>query len=235
MIRVLIVEDDPMVAEFNKRYLEEIEGFELAGVAYSVDEALGKLQDTVVDLILLDVFMPERTGLELLDEIRKQHKKIDVILITAASEVDKVQTALRYGAVDYLIKPFEFDRFNRALVSYREKRAFFDMQTNVKQEDLDQNILSRTQKTVTESLPKGLTKSTLKILLAAIENMEKDPFSTDDVAEDVGISRVSVRKYLRFLTDIHVLEEKMTYGTVGRPVYLYHFNEKNRSLVKNYL
>ncbi|RBW71155.1 response regulator [Bacillus taeanensis] len=237
MIRVLIVEDDPMVAEFNKRYLEEIDGFLLAGIVHSVHDALQVINEQEIDLILLDVYMPGKNGLELLASIREQEKEIDVILITAASDVDKVQTALRYGAVDYLIKPFEFDRFYQALNSYKEKYYFFNKQKQVKQEDIDQKLLRKDKKTPLESvntLPKGLTKSTLKVVVNVIAAIDKPLFSTEEIAEQADISRVSVRKYLKFLTDINVLEETLTYG-IGRPVYLYTYNQSQYSTLKKYL
>src|SRR3954453_13487931 len=116
MIKVLIVEDDPMVAEFNKRYLKEMKGFCLSGIVYNVKDAREFLEKEQVNLVLLDVYMPGTNGLELLHFIREQKVDVDVILITAAADTEKIHTALRLGAVDYLIKPFEFQRFNQALV-----------------------------------------------------------------------------------------------------------------------
>lgn len=114
MIRVLIVEDDPMVAEFNKHYLEQIGGFALRGIAASVDEGLKLLEKKEIDLILLDIFMPGLSGLELLSQIRKMGKGVDVIVVSAAADSYSIKKALQYGAVDYLIKPFEFERFREA-------------------------------------------------------------------------------------------------------------------------
>lgn len=224
MIRVLIVEDDPMVAEINKRYLKQIDNFILVGLAHSVHEAFEYLEKENIDLILLDVYMPGKNGLELLTHIRKQEKRMDVILITAASDVDKIQTALRYGVVDYLIKPFEFERFNQALTSYREQYNFLKNQQNLNQKDLDQIILSKEQKIFNmemQSLPKGLTKGTLQIIVKAIEEIGRNQsFSTENIAEKTEISRVSVGKYLKFLKELKILEETVTYG-IGRPVSLY--------------
>jgi two-component system, CitB family, response regulator MalR len=237
MIRVLIVEDDPMVAEFNKRYLSEIGGFQLAGVVHSVNDAFSLIKKKDIDLILLDVYMPGKSGLELLTALREQEKEIDVILITAASDVNQVKTALRYGAVDYLIKPFEFERFYQALNSYKEKYTFLNRKAQVSQGEIDQHLLSKDQIETSDSLndlPKGLTKSTLGIVIKVIETIDKPFFSTEEVAEQTDISRVSVRKYLKFLKDINVLEETLTYG-IGRPVYLYTYNYSYRSVLKKYI
>lgn len=237
MIRVLIVEDDPMVAEINKRYLEEIKDFILIGLANSVDQAIEFIEREEIDLVLLDVYMPKKNGLELLTYIREKEKAIDVILITAASDVGKIQTALRHGVVDYLIKPFEFERFNYALTSYRDQYNFLKNQHHVNQKDLDERILSKEPKhgsMAHHALPKGLTKSTLQIVVKAIEEMGKTAFSTDNIAEKTEISRVSIGKYLKFLKEINVLDETVTYG-IGRPVSLFVYKEANRKVLKNYL
>jgi two-component system, CitB family, response regulator MalR len=186
---------------------------------------------------LLDVFMPGSNGMDLLRYVREHQIASDVILITAASDVDKIQTALRLGAVDYLIKPFEFERLNQALLLYKEKYHFFNHSQNVSQDELDERILLSEQKVTEESidaLPKGLTKSTLQVVIDVIKEKEGTPFSTDEIAERTYISRVSVRKYLKFLTDLSVLEQSLTYG-IGRPVYLYTFRSDKLNHVHNYL
>ncbi|MEW9668124.1 response regulator [Ammoniphilus sp. 3BR4] len=235
MIKVLILDDDPMVAEFNKRYLDELKGFTLLDITHSVQEALEVLEEKEVDLLLLDNFMPGETGLELLRQIREEDKDTDVIFITAASDTETIQKVLRYGVFDYLIKPFEFDRFKQALTSYREKRTLFNKQKTVSQAELDEQFLSEDHDEFTESLPKGLTQVTLQVVVNAVMELKSEPFSTEDVAERTDISRVSVRKYLKFLKEIGVLGERMTYGTIGRPIYLYVYSEVNRHALKKYL
>ena len=215
MIRVMIVEDDPMVAEFNKRYLEQVQGFTLIAMAASVDEAIKIIEKVEIDLILLDIFMPGKQGLDLLTYLRENEKETDAIIISAASDMERIKKALRYGAVDYLIKPFEFERFNRALVSYKEQSRLIQTQQLINQDVLDQQLLHREEKPIIEELPKGLTKDTLKQIWEAIQGLKHVPFSTEDVVKLVGISRVSVRKYLNFLKEIGVLDVKVIYGTVG--------------------
>ncbi|SDO17742.1 response regulator [Alkalicoccus daliensis] len=229
-IKVLIVEDDPMVAEFNKRYLHMIEGYELLGIAGSAEEATQWLKEkgNEIHLMLLDVYMPGQTGLEMLSAIREKALPIDVILITAADDTENIQTALHYGAIDYLIKPFEFDRFKQALLLYKEKFELMHGRESLNQKELDQKLLRAKQEKLLEQkvLAKGLTKSTLA---AIMEKLPKEKsFTTDEIARSTGISRVSVRKYLFFLEEIEVLEETLTYG-IGRPVshYKYKGNSKN--------
>lgn len=237
MINVLIIEDDLMVAEFNKRFLSEIEGYSLVGMAHSVNEAVEYIKAEPIDLLLLDVYMPGKSGLKFLTELREQAYQVDVILITAASEVDQIKVAMRYGVVDYLIKPFEFERFQQALTMYKEKTHFLKKQQNINQEELDQRLLSKSQQSPSESnkpLPKGLSKNTLAIIFSVVQSMGRTSFTTDEIAEAADISRVSVRKYLIFLKTIGVLDETMTYG-IGRPVYRYIYNELYKINLSQYL
>jgi len=236
VINVLIVEDDPMVAEFNKRYLEQVDGFLLVDIANSVKEALDVIEEKNVDLLLLDVFMPGENGLSLLRKVREEKQDIDAILITAASDVEKIQEALRNGAVDYLIKPFEFDRFEQALRTYRDQYVYLKRQRTINQEDLDQILLVKEEDNdqgILKPLPKGLSRKTLVTVLEAVKKQGKAPFSTDVIAEVTEISRVSVRKYLKFLNDIGVIDETLTYG-IGRPLYSYIYNADKQYLLDGY-
>ncbi|WHY01425.1 response regulator [Neobacillus sp. DY30] len=237
MIKVLIVEDDPMVAEFNKRYLNEVKGYSLAGIVHNVGDAKEYLEKEQVDLLLLDVYMPGMNGLELLHFIRERKLAVDVILITAAADTEKIQTAIRLGVADYLIKPFEFERFSQALEKYKDKSVLFEKKQVLNQKDLDDGILygdQRLSKEKTQTLPKGLTNSTLQIIINEIKSKEGSLFSTDDIAESTYISRVSVRKYLKYLTQVGVLEESLTYG-IGRPVYFYTLKRDKLNQLSMYL
>ncbi|MBP2653143.1 MAG: dcuR [Firmicutes bacterium] len=230
MIKVLIVEDDPMVAELNRRYLEQVEGFILVAVVRSVDEALKIMDGHHIDLILLDIFMPGMNGLELLAYIRKAGKGIDAILVTAACDRHNINEALRYGAVDYLIKPFEFERFNAALAAYRKRSVCIKDQSAMTQAELDERILWR-EYPEQDKLPKGLDRNTLKKVCEYIQSLNGTSFTTKYLADSMGISRVSMRKYLDFLEQIKVLDMEVTYGSVGRPVFKYHCINMNSDLI----
>ncbi|PGZ97761.1 response regulator [Bacillus pseudomycoides] len=220
MIKVLIVEDDPMVAMLNKHYLEQVEGFELVHIAKSVNEAVQILEESHIDFILLDIFMPGDTGFELLLHIRNKEKETDVMMISAVQDMASIKKALQYGVVDYLIKPFTFERFKEALSAYREKFRFMKEQQNINQSELDALILQKekVETSVSKELPKGLTKQTLQLIWKQIESLHGKAFTTDEMAQLVGISRVSIRKYVMFLIEIEVLENEMVYQQVGRPV-----------------
>lgn len=234
MIKVLIVEDDPMVAEFNRRYLEKVSGFAHVGTVSSGQQALAMLDSQDIDLILLDVFMPGMDGLELLKTIREKDRDIDVIIVSAASDNRTIKKALRYGAVDYLVKPFEFERLSKALAAYRDGAVFLRKQAVVNQTDLDRRILHRDLPEAA-ILPKGLDRNTLKTIWQALEANAGETFTTEDLANRIGISRVSARKYLHFLLQLEILELEVAYGYIGRPLYKYRYHNARAETLKRYL
>ena len=233
MINVMIVEDDPMVAEFNRRYLEQIEGFQLIASVRSADEALQCLEKQKIDLLLLDIAMPGMTGVELLERIRMTGHDVDVIIVSAASDIPTIKKVLRHGVVDFLIKPFEFDRLNNALSDYRNQTLFMRNREAVNQNELDKRLLGKEQTEQIE-LAKGLGRNTIKAVWEEVR-LEKQPFTTEEMAQKVGITRVSMRKYLDFLKQIDILSMDVLYGHVGRPVYNYRCINPDSQLIKRYL
>lgn len=221
MIKVLIVEDDPMVVKFNKYYLEQVQGFELVAVAHSGKEALNILKNQKIDLVLLDIYMPGINGLDLLTKLRKMGEGADIIVVSAAHDSASIKRALQYGAVDYLIKPFEFDRFRAALIAYKEREKLIKSHEDLSQMELDKHFLSMEQASASYQIPKGLDKNTLKSTWESIMKMEETAFSTEEMAHIVGVSRVSMRKYVQFLDEIGILKMEINYGSLGRPVYRY--------------
>ncbi|MEB7725201.1 response regulator [Mammaliicoccus fleurettii] len=236
MLNILIVEDDPMVAQINRQFIEKIDPHALVDIAQNVTEAMNVIKTKEIDLLLLDIYMPEENGLTFLKYVREQGYKIDAILITAASDVEDIQTAFRYGAIDYLIKPFEFERFKKSLLKYKQGQNFYNENRHIKQADIDAALLNKTtiQLESDLKLPKGVTKETLQIIIEKMNYFEENEFSTDEISKITNISRVSVRKYLKFLTDIDVLEESLTYG-IGRPIYFYRFKKDNLKYLKSYI
>ena len=219
MIKVLVVEDDPMVAELNHRYINRITGFLFCGIASNGDEALKVLSEQQIDLVLLDIFMPNMNGLELLSKIRQQNYGVDVIVVSAARDNKSIKSALRNGAVDYLIKPFEFERLQTALVAFKKRLQLVNKQPNISQSDLDQQIFSGISQ-ITVELPKGLDRNTIKRVWDEILQTEGE-FTAETMAVSVGLSPVSIRKYLKHFQNTDLLSAEVSYGAVGRPVYRY--------------
>lgn len=233
MINVLVVEDDPMVAQLHEHYLSQIKGFQLCDTARSGDEALKLLQTKEYDLLILDVFMPFMDGLQMLEKIRESKYDVDVIIVSAANDKDKIKQALRLGAVDYIIKPFEFERFNLALSNYQKRYHIVENQDVLKQSELDKTIIKHEKEAIV-ALPKGLDKHTLSTVWDCIVTFD-GMFTTEEVSAKVGISRVSIRKYLEFLKTLHLLKLDLHRGSVGRPVYKYLCVDKQSDLLNVYI
>ncbi|MBQ8089582.1 MAG: response regulator, partial [Pyramidobacter sp.] len=137
MIKTIIVEDDPMVAQINRRYLDTANDIQVAAVFDNGKDALAYIENEEPDLIILDVYMPVMNGLELLREIRKSDIQSDVIMVTAANDVKNVEEALRLGIVDYLVKPFEYERFMEAIEKYRKKAHVLKDASTLNQDAID--------------------------------------------------------------------------------------------------
>ena len=200
MINVLIVDDDAMVAELNRLYVARIPGFRCCGTASTLSKAQEMVNDSAqeIDLVLLDVYMQHDSGLDLLPTIRASGRPIDVIMITSAADAATVQTSMHYGVIDYLIKPFQFPRFEEALTAWREKRKLMTGQPYYEQADVDRLLHGNApEASDARKLPKGLTAQTLRTLCQWIDAHPGTEFSTDELAVAVNISRVSCRKLIR--------------------------------------
>lgn len=223
MVDVLIVEDDPMVAELNKKYLHMVPGFNLVANVVNGEQALHFIHDNHVDLILLDVFMPKLNGLELLQHIRISYPKIDIIMVTAACNTNDIQAALRLGVIDYIVKPFTFGRLRTALISYQERIRLLSSSKILNQNQLDDRIFAKPV-SQNKSLPKGIDRQTLKKVREVIIDYNKE-FSMSDIVELIPLSRISLKKYLDYLEDLGELESHLTYLSIGRPVKCYIYQK----------
>jgi two-component system, CitB family, response regulator DcuR len=237
VINVLIVDDDAMVTELNRMYVARVPGFTCCGTASTLAQATAMVNDPAfaIDLVLLDVYMQQDNGLDLLPVIRASGRAIDVIMISSAADAATIQTSIHYGVVDYLIKPFQFPRFEEALTAWREKKNLMGSHAYYEQEDVDR-LLHGGMPEVADSkkLPKGLTPQTLRTLCQWIDAHPESEFSTDDLAQAVNISRVSCRKYLIWLAQINILFTSIHYGATGRPVYRYRLVAEQYGLLKQY-
>lgn len=227
MIQVMIIEDDPMVLEINSKFLKKVEGFNLAKAATNLQEAKDFILKSKVDLILLDVYLPKENGMDFLKWLRQEDIIIDVILITADKTVDRVQEAFRFGALDYLIKPFTFIRFREALSLFKERYSNFKRQETIDQIQLDKMILNNSSATEDKvDIPeKGFNKYTYKKIWDCIEKTHDDYFTAEDLSEILGVARVTIRKYLEYMEKEKKLEKLIEYGKIGRPQHKYRLNQ----------
>jgi len=233
MIKVLIVEDDPMVREINEKFLEKVEGYQLCGSASSIEQAKEIVLKEKPDLILLDVFFPQGRGVDFLKWIRKEGVKCDVILITADKSIETVEESFRYGAVDYLIKPFRFNRFKQALLQYRKRKYHFEKAGNAEQEIIDRFALNKKQEEEEEKDEeiekigeiKGFSAHTYEILFKCIREMGGELFTAQEIAEKAGVSRITARRYLDYMEKEGILSIELEYGKVGRPQNRYRLKK----------
>ena len=237
MINVMIVDDDAMVAELNRMYVSRVPGFRCSATASTLAHARALVEDseTEIDLVLLDVYMQQDSGLDLLPVIRASGRPIDVIMITSAADAATLQTAIHYGVVDYLIKPFQFPRFEEALMGWQQKKKQMETHDYYQQAEVDQLLHGGAPEVAdSKKLPKGLTAQTLRTLCQWIDAHPDTEFSTDELAQAVNISRVSCRKYLIWLAQINILFTSIHYGATGRPVYRYRLVAEQYGLLKQY-
>ncbi|GHC23879.1 response regulator [Aidingimonas halophila] len=228
-MRVLIVEDDPMVMRLNADYLQRIPGVVIVARCLDVPRAQEVLEQEAVDLVLLDIYLRDRSGLEIVTWLRKRGREEDVILITAADEMDTVRAARRLGVSDYLVKPFTFERFRNAVQACAQSRtALASLPERVEQRDIDSlfNPPRRMASLRRDGLPKGLTPQTLAQVAEAVLSQGEAHFATEALNDATGMSRVSLRKYLKYLVEQGVLEEAFHYGQVGRPSFTYRCRDR---------
>jgi len=211
---VLVVDDDFMVAEIHRRFVDQIDGFRAVGVARTGCEALTAARELRPQLILLDVYLPDMTGLEVLQQLRSGGDGVGVIMITAARELDTVTGALDGGAADYLIKPFEFVQLKTKLEAFAARADALESADGVDQSLIDALFGAAGAQPPQDVLPKGLGTETGRLVLDAVR--EAGEVSAAECAERVGISRVSARRYLEHYLGTGALEIRLQYG-VGRP------------------
>jgi two-component system CitB family response regulator len=222
LIQVLIVEDDAGIAEIHRQYLLRVSDFEVSGIALSVADAMIHINAKPPQLLLLDVYLPDGTGLELLKHIRSQDLAIDVMLLTAAKEAATLQEALRNGVFDYILKPVVFPRLQESLNNYKNYLRRLDQNSSFEQQDVDK-LMPMSEGIVVESkkrLPKGVDAVTLDKVRALFS--EHASLTAEQAGKHIGSSRTTARRYLEYLVSCNELSPEVAYGAVGRPERVYH-------------
>jgi two-component system CitB family response regulator len=222
VIRTVIVEDDVHVSAIHRGYLERVGGFAVIGEARTTEAALALIEGAHVDLVLLDVYLPDGSGLDVLRRIRAAGRAhVDVIVITAARDVETLREAMQGGAVHYLLKPFDFNTFREKLDSYAAARARLASARQLDQAEVDR-VVGLLRPEARSSLPKGLSTTTLDLVAATLRGARAD-LSASDVADRAGLSRVTSRRYLDHLVRSGNVELTMRYGSAGRPEHRYRW------------
>ncbi|MFD3308533.1 response regulator [Streptomyces sp. NPDC058694] len=220
MIEVLVVDDDIRVARVNVAYVEKVAGFHVAGEAHSAAEALRQLEALPrLDLVLLDHYLPDETGLAVVQEMRRRGHQADVIMVTAARDVSTVQAAMRQGALQYLVKPFAFAGLRAKLEAYADLRRTLDGGGEAEQAEVDR-IFGALSAGSEPGLPKGHSPTTAEAVRRALVTAE-GPLSAQEIADRTGLSRQTAQRYLKLLERTGRATLTLKYGDAGRPEHRY--------------
>jgi response regulator of citrate/malate metabolism len=222
VIGTLIVEDDFRVARLHAEVVSQLEGFAVAGVAHTASAALESVAARRPQLVLLDLYLPDANGLEVLRRVRALAEPPDVIVLSAARDMTSVRTAMQRGALHYLIKPFDFDDLRQRLRAYAELQASRAGARETHQQEVDRlfSLVGRPLRKGAPPLPKGHSTATAELVLAALREAG-EPLSASDIAQRTGISRTTAQRYLSTLADAGEVRLNLRYGTTGRPEHSY--------------
>jgi response regulator of citrate/malate metabolism len=222
MIRTLVVDDDAMTASIHRSYVERVPGFEVVGEAHTGRSALELARTAKPDLVLLDIYLPDMSGLDVLRTLREpESPRVDVIAVTAAKDVSTLRTAIHGGVIHYLVKPFFFDTLRERLEGYAALHGRLERMREPEQHDID-HVFSLLRSQRRHALPKGISAPTLELVVEIVRDSEGD-LTAVEVGERAGISRGTARRYLEYLALTGAIELSLRYGTTGRPEHLYRW------------
>ncbi|MFE2876931.1 response regulator [Streptomyces roseus] len=219
-IHVLVVDDDMRVARINAAYVAKVPGFRVVAQAHSAADALARLAAHPVDLILLDHYLPDENGLDLVRRLRQLGHRTDVIMVTAARDLATVQNAMRLGALQYLVKPFTFAGLRTRLEAYGALRRTLETGGEAEQAEVDRIFGALAAAGSPNELPKGHSASTAELVRQVLRSAE-GPLSTQLIADRAGISRQTAQRYLKLLERTGRVSLALRYGETGRPEHRY--------------
>lgn len=217
-VRVLVVEDEPVAAEAHALYVGRVPGYALAGVVHTARDALRHLDREPVDLVLLDMGLPDLPGLDVVRTMRAHGHRADVIAVTSVRDLEMVRSAVSLGVVQYVLKPFVFPTLRDRLEAYLAYRAELAGEADT-QAQVD-SVLNRLRPVGASAVPKGMTEELLGRVVAALREADGER-SAAEVADAVGVSRVTARRYLEHLVDDGRARRGNRWSGTGRPEVTY--------------
>ena len=226
MYKVMIVEDDPMVASINQQYLERNQNLKIVGQFRNGQEALEYPENNGADLAVADYYMPIMDGLEFVRKCHEKNIKTDVIIVTAANTAQDISEFLQLGIVDYLVKPFTYERFQKAIDKYLYRKNLAKQDKTLDQAEIDK-LLSQDQNIRPAEkvvLEKGLQEQTLERIRTYLEEHKGTLMSSNEIASEVNLSRITVRRYMNYLVENREIISQIDYSTGGRPSIKYTKN-----------
>ncbi|SEP89003.1 two-component system, CitB family, response regulator CitT [Virgibacillus subterraneus] len=226
MIRVIIAEDDYRVAGIHEEFLMKISGVKVVGKALNGKETLKLVDETSPDLVLLDIFMPDILGIELIKEMRDLKPQLDIIMISAATNKEMIEEAIRKGLFDYIIKPVKMDRFVETIEKYKDTKKTLDENEEINQSFLDEYFgQAKQRKSNIKETPKGIDPLTLEKIEQIMFEMNEG-ITAEEMGLKIGASRTTARRYLEHLISEGTCAAELEYGIVGRPERKYNINRK---------
>ena len=225
-IGVLIVEDEPLAADAHVAYVERVRGFAVRGRAPDGATAIRLLGDrsSGIDLVLLDIYLPDMHGLDVVRAMRTAGHRADVIAVTSARDLTVVRAAVSQGIVQYLLKPFTFAALREKLERYAAYRQQLAGDVAISQHEVDR-VLATLRGSDSGSLPKGMSRESLDAVVLVLRP-SSESLSASEVAGAVGASRVTARRYLEYLADSALVVRRARYGGAGRPEVEYHWVDR---------
>jgi response regulator of citrate/malate metabolism len=225
MIRTLVVDDDFRVSHIHSEYVSRVPGFHVVGEAASVAEALEAVRALRPDLLLLDIFLPDGSGLDVLRRLTGDEggARPDALMITADRDIESVRTAMKLGAVGYLVKPFGSPDLCERLTAYRELQQRVEVlgpAAETDQADVDALFSAARPPAVPRVPAKGHSAPTLTLVHQALRTA-RGPVSAAEAAELTGVSRATAQRYLSYLVKEGMVRLELRYGAAGRPEHLY--------------
>jgi response regulator of citrate/malate metabolism len=215
-VSVLVVEDEPVIADAHAQYVRRVPGFAVAGVVHGGGEALRFVRDHDVDLVLLDFNLPDLHGLDVCRRLRGAGADCDVMAVTSNRDLAAVRTAVSLGVVHYLLKPFTFQALRDKLERYAEYRSQMRASGELAAQSEVDRAFAALRGATAASLPTGCSEETLEVVARHMQDAD-GPASAVEVGEACGISRVTARRYLEHLTQSGVLLRKQRHRGSGRP------------------
>ncbi|NSC23983.1 response regulator [Streptomyces albus subsp. chlorinus] len=231
--RVLVVEDDPVAADAHALYVSRVPGFTVAATAHSRAEALRALEDdgqaSPVDLILLDLYLPDGNGLDLLRALRAAGHTEDVFAVTSARDLTVIREGVSLGVVQHVLKPFTFRTLSDRLLRYADFRATAERHGEaVSQDEVDRALSVLRAAPAASALPKGLSAPTLAAVTSRLRGAGADGLTASEAANALGVNRITARRYLEHLVAAGHAHRRQRYGQVGRPEHHYLWRAADR-------
>ena len=223
LIDVLIVEDDARIAQIHSQILRQTPRFNPIGIAENLQMARTMVKIHKPNVIILDNYLPDGTGIDLFREIiaDKTTHKTSVVLITASDDIDTVKTAMKLGCFDYLLKPVSYERLQETLNLYLTLNTAMDAYDNLEQRQIDELFNIQLRDKYQQLLPKGIESITLETIKRVFSQNVGVKFTVERLVQETGISKTTARRYLEYCSANGLLTAENEYGKVGRPERVY--------------